>query len=269
MPTRRWLSLMCGLLCLLIPGPISAEELLRYAGATTLQRSFMPEAARTFQADTGVHIQIEGGNTNPGIKALLAGEIDMAGAGRHLTAEEKKQGLVEHFIGWDVLVIVVQRTNPVEKLTIAQLRGIFSGEIKNWKEVGGKDEPIVVVTSPKGSGMRASVQDLVLKEKGFTANEVVSGVVGQADQQVAMFPAAITAVSLSMVDNSRVKTLTVDGVAPTAANVAAGRYLLAKPLALVTRGQPKGQLQRFIEFAISARGQAILAKQFVPAAEKK
>lgn len=267
---RRMMSERCRLLLvvalsfLLIPAGASAEEFLRYAGATTLQRSFMPEAARTFQADTGVRIQIEGGNTNPGIKALLAGEIDMAGAGRHLTAEEKKQGLVEHFIGWDVLAIVVQRSSPLENLTSEQLRGIFSGEIRNWKDVGGKDEPIVVVTSPKGSGMRSSVQDLILKEKAFTANEVVSGVVGQADQQVAMFPAAITAVSLSMVDNTRVKSLSVDGVAPTAANVAAGRYPLAKPLALVTRGQPKGQLQRFIEFAASARGQAIMAKQFVP-----
>jgi len=263
MSERCRLLLVITLSFLLIPALAFAEEVLRYAGATTLQRSFMPEAARTFQADTGVRIQIEGGNTNPGIRALLAGEIDMAGAGRHLTAEEKKQGLVEHFLGWDVLAIVAQRTLPVENLTLEQLRGIFSGEIRNWKEVGGKDEPIVVVTSPKGSGMRSAVQDLILQDKTFTANEVVSGVVGQADQQVAMFPAAITAVSLSMVDNTRVKTLSVNGVDPTAANVAAGRYPLAKPLVLVTRGQPKGQLQRFIELATGPRGEAIIAKQFV------
>lgn len=252
---------------LLIPPPASAEEVLRYAGATTLQRSLMPEAARTFQADTGIRIQIEGGNTNPGIRALLAGEVDMAGAGRHLTAEEKSRGLVEHFIGWDVLAIVVQRTCPVEDLTLEQLRGIFSGEIRNWKDVGGRNEPIVVVTSPRGSGMRNAVQEMILKEKAYTASEVVSGVVSQADQQVSIFQSAITAVSLSMIDNARVKMLTVDGVAPTAANVAAGRYPLAKPLALVTRGQPKGQLQRFIAFATGPRGQTILAKQFVPAAK--
>lgn len=268
MTTRCWLPLLCGLLALLTPGLVGAEELLRYAGATTLQHAFMPEAARTFQSETGVRISIEGGNTNPGIRALLAGEVDIAGAGRHLTAEEKKQGLIEHFLGWDVLAIVVQRTLPVETLTMEQLRDIFSGEIRNWKEVGGKDAPIVVVTSPKGSGMRSAVQDLVLKEKTFTANEVVSGVVGQADQQVGMFPAAITAVSLSMVDNARVKVLKVEGVEPDAANVTAGRYPLAKPLALVTRGQPVGRLQRFIEFATGPRGQAILAKHFVAASGK-
>ncbi len=73
-----------------------------------------------------MYIQIEGGNTNPGIRSLLAGEIDLAGAGRHLIAEEKQRGLVEHFLGWEVLAVVVQRTNPVDALTLAQLRGIFA-----------------------------------------------------------------------------------------------------------------------------------------------
>lgn len=266
---RQFCALLTIVLGLLLSSPpVSAEELLRYAGATTLQRSFMVEAARAFQGETGVRIQVDGGNTNPGLRALLAGEVDMAGAGRHLTAEEKKQGLVEHFLGWDMLAIVVPRTLPVENLTLEQLGDIFSGKIVNWKDVGGKDQPMVVVTSPKGSGMRAAVQDLILKDKAFTPQEVVSGVVGQADQQLTMFPGSITAVSLSMVDNVQAKTLSVNGIAPTAANVAAGRYPLAKPLALVTRGQPKGQLQRFVEFALSPRGQAILAKQFVPATGK-
>ena len=265
---KRSCSLLLMVLASLLP-PLAAgaEELLRYAGATTLQRSYMPEAARIFKSETGVRIQIEGGNTNPGIRALLAKEVDMAGAGRHLTAEEKRQGLVEHFLGWDVLAVVLQRSNPVDALTLAQLRGIFSGEIRNWQELGGKDEPIVVVTSPKGSGMRTAVQELILGEKPFTAAEVISGVVGQADQQVTMFPAGITAISLSMIDNERVKPVLVDGVAPTAANVAAGRYPLAKPLALVTLGQPKGQLERFILFSLGPRGQSVLAKSFVPGAK--
>lgn len=265
---RRQVALLCGLLMLALAVGANAEELLRYAGATTLQHSFMPEAARLFQGETGVRIQIEGGNTNPGIKALLAGEVDMAGAGRHLAAEEKRRGLVEHFLGWDPLAIVVERSLPVDNLSVEQLRGIFSGDIRNWREVGGMDAPIVVVTSPKGSGMRAAVQDLILGEKKFTASEVVTGVVGQSDQQVAIFPAAIAAVSLSMVDHARVKTLRVNGIEPTPANVSAGVYPLAKPLALVTRGQPTGLLQRFIEFAVGPRGQAILGKRFVPAASR-
>jgi len=104
-------------LMLSMVGGVSAEGMLRYAGATTLQRYFMPEVARIFTGETGIKVLIEGGNTGPGISALLNGEVDMAGAGRHLTAAEKSKGLVEHLLGWDVLAIVVHEKNPLESLT--------------------------------------------------------------------------------------------------------------------------------------------------------
>jgi phosphate transport system substrate-binding protein len=145
---------------LFMVGGAWAEGVLRYAGATTLQRFFMPEVGRIFTNDTAIKVNIEGGNTGPGIKALLKGDVDMAGAGRLLTDAEKQQGLVEHFLGWDVLAIVVHEDNPLEDLTPEQLQGIFSGELTNWQQVGGVDKPIVVVTSPKGSGMRNAVKKM-------------------------------------------------------------------------------------------------------------
>lgn len=268
MPNYRWLLPLTVLLCLAVPAAASAEDVLRYAGATTLQRSFMPEVARLFLDQTGVRIQIEGGNTNPGLRALLKGEVEMAGAGRYLTAEEKRQGLVEHFLGWDVLAVVVSQSLPIDSLTRAQLQKIYAGDIVNWKDVGGPDQPIVVVTSPKGSGMRDAVQDLILRERSYTGKEVIAGVVAQADQQVAMFPAAVTAISLSMVDTQRTKTLRIDDVAATKDNVQAGRYPLAKPLTLVTRGRPQGQLARFLELATGERGRAILGRHFAPVAPR-
>ncbi len=245
--------------------PVSAEEILRYAGATTLQRYFMPEAARLFNDETAVRIRIEGGNTDPGIKALLNGEIDMAGSGRLLTAHEKQKGLVEHFLGWDVLAVVLHKQNPVEELNFEQLHGIFSGRLTNWQQVGGIDAPILVVTSPKGSGMRTAVKDLILQGREFLPREVVSAIVAEADQQVGMFPNAITVQSRSMLDAKTVKTIRVAGVEPSAANVAAGRYLLAKPLALITLGQPQGDLARFLALVKSPRGKVILKKYFVAA----
>lgn len=246
-------------------GGVCADESLRYAGATTLQRFFMPEVGRIFTSDTAIKVLIEGGNTGPGIKALLNNEIDMAGAGRLLTEAEKKKGLVEHFLGWDVLAIIVHEQNPVESLTLDQLQGIFSGEITDWQEVGGVAGPIVVVTCPKGSGMRSAVKSSILKEKNYLDREIVSAIVAESDQQVRMFPAGITALSLSMLDAEHVKAIKVDGVEPLSANIAAGRYPLAKPLALVTRGEPQGDLARFIALAKSQQGRAILQKSFVPA----
>ncbi len=248
-----------------LAGGACADELLRYAGATTLQRFFMPGVASIFTNDTAIRVQIEGGNTGPGISALLKGEIDMAGAGRYLTEAERNKGLVEHFLGWDVLTIVVHEQNPVEDLAIDQLQGIFSGAITNWQDVGGNDGPIIVVTSPKGSGMRSAVKKLILKDRDYLSREIVSVVVSQSDQQISMFPVGITALSRSMLDADGVKSITVNGVAPLEANISDGRYPLAKPLTLVTMGEPQGDLGRFIALAKSAQGKAVFQKSFVSA----
>lgn len=253
------------MLLLLVAGNAYAEGTLRYAGATTLQKFFMPEMAGLFSSDTAIKVSIEGGNTGPGIKALLDGEIDVAGAGRLLTEEEKAQGLVEHFLGWDVLSIVLHKTNKVDNLTLEQLQGVFSGEITDWQELGGKPGPVLVVTCPRASGMRSAVQKLILKEKDFLAREVVSAIVAEADQQVSMFSAGITALSKSMVDADNVKTIKVNGVSPTAQHISDGKYPLAKPLALVTMGEPQGDLARFLDLVKSEHGKAILKHSFVPA----
>ena len=253
------------IILLTMTGSACADELLRYAGATTLQRFFMPEVARIFNSETAIRVRIEGGNTGPGIKALLNGDVDMAGAGRLLTEAEKSQGLVEHFLGWDVLTIIVHEQNSLEDLSLDQLQAVFSGSITNWQDVGGKDAPIVVVTCPQGSGMRSAVKKLILKDKDYTSREIVSAIVAESDQQVSMFPVGITALSRSMLDADHVKTITVNGLVPSAASIADGRYPLAKPLTLVTKGEPQGDLARFIALAKSPQGRSILQKSFVPA----
>lgn len=241
-----------------------ADDLLRYAGATTLQRSFMPEVARLFTSETAIKVHIAGGNTGPGIKALLNDEVDMAGAGRLLTKEEKDQGLIEHFLGWDVLVVVVHEQNPLQDLTLDQLQGIFAGTISNWQDVGGDAGPIVVVTCPQGSGMRNAIKKLILKGKDYLSREIVSAIVAESDQQVGMFPVGITVLSRSMLDADHVKTITVDGHGPSAANLSNGLYPLAKPLTLVTKGEPQGDLARFIDLAKSQQGRVVLQKSFIP-----
>jgi phosphate transport system substrate-binding protein len=252
------------MLLLLVAGNAYAEGVLRYAGATTLQKFFMPEVARIFSSDTAIKVSVEGGNTGPGIRALLKGEVDMAGAGRLLTDAEKEQGLVEHFLGWDVLSIVVHKDNLVGDLSVEQLQGIFSGSVADWKEVGGSAGPILVVTCPKASGMRSAVKKLILKDKDFLSREVVSAIVAEADQQVSMFSVGITALSKSMVDAKNVKSIKVNGVTPTAQHISDGKYPLAKPLTLVTMGEPQGDLVRFLDLVKSEQGKAILRGSFVP-----
>lgn len=263
MAIQRKFALLTIVLLMLSAGAW-AEEPLRYAGATTLERFFMPEVSRLFTSETAIRVHIQGGNTGPGIKALLNGDVDMAGAGRMLTEAEKAKGLVEHFLGWDVLAIVVHEQNPLEDLTLEQLQGIFSGSINNWQDVGGNAGPIVVVTCPQGSGMRSTVKTNILKDKSYLSREIVSAIVAEADQQVSMFPTGITALSRSMVDADHVKVIKVDGVVPSPDAISGGRYSLAKPLTLVTKGVPQGDLARFVSLAKSQQGRAILQKSFVP-----
>jgi phosphate transport system substrate-binding protein len=245
-------------------GGALAAEPLRYAGATTLQQYFLPEAAIAFEARGGRPIIVQGGNTDPGLSALAAGKIDLAGAGRYLSSAEKAAGLVETLIGWDALVVVVHAGNPVDTLSRPQLQALFSGEILNWQQLGGADQPVQVVSSPLGSGMRAAALELVLDPLPMTRRELIVARVADGDDQVARYPGGICLLSHSMVQAQGLKVVAVDGVAPSREQVAARRYPLRKPLLLVTRGKPRGAAAEFVEFALSAEGQQLLARHFFP-----
>ncbi|BCR03403.1 phosphate-binding protein [Desulfuromonas versatilis] len=259
----RWIAGLC--LGLALAGATvhaAGPTRLRYAGATTLKRDFMPKAAWAFEARTGVGFTIVGGNTDPGLLALRAGEADVAGAGRFLTPAERAAGLVETLVGWDPLAVVVHETNPLEALSLQQLVGIFSGRIARWSEVGGPDLPILLVVNPEGSGMRAAVEEEVLRGESLGPFQLTTGLVEDGDLQVSQFPLAITILSSSMVDGPRVKILKIDGQSLGSATVTQGKYPLVKPLQLVTLGPPRGTLLDFIEFVQSPEGQAIMERRF-------
>lgn len=261
---RKLFLLLLFLLTLPVPNTFSLIQQLNYAGATTLQLHFMPQAAKLFKNRNGIEFTINGGNTGPGIQALIEGTIDISGAGRFLTAEEKSAGLVEHLIGWDALYVIVHRDNPIETLSRQQLQGIFSGQIQNWQDVGGAERPIMVISSPRGSGMRANVREKVLLSAAITEQEVISPIVHDADRLVAQFPTAISILSASMVDLSMVKVVRVDNVMPSAQSIATGKYAMVKPLLLVTKTSPGEAVKEFIDLAASHEGQQIIAEKFFP-----
>lgn len=238
---------------------------VRYAGATTLQQFFMPEATRLYEKETGVAFRIQGGNTRPGLRALARGEADIAGAGRFLSTAEKGAGLVETLIGWDAMNVILHADNPVSGLSLEQLHGIFAGAIRNWREVGGEDRPILVVSSPPGSGMRVMCDQLILGGKTpLTSKAIIAPLVHDVDQQVAQFPMAIAVLSKSMLDAPGTKVIPVDGKLPEAATLGDGGYPLVKPLLLVTRRDPGRDVAGFIRFALGAKAQEVLGRKFYP-----
>jgi len=254
--------------------PAAAAEELRYIGSSTIGTGVLQAGAtREFTIKTGIRFAaIEQPGSGKGIQSLLEGKTPLAGVSRPLKPEEKKEKLIGTIIGYDAIAVFVHQNNPVQSLTKNQLKGIFTGQIKNWKEVGGLDAPITPNTEIL-TGQRATVemfQEMVLD--GTAYGKGLKELDLPRDQLVdlAADPNGICSVSLGLLTavpleiRREVRVVGVNGVEPTENNVRSGAYLISRPLLLVTKGLPKGAAKEFLSFMLSAEGQAIVAKKFVP-----
>ena len=155
------------LLAAMLLAPSSAPPPVRYGGSSTIAETVLKRGVmEAFTARTGVPLQItDEAGTGRGLEALLEGKLDVAGAGRPLTAAEKRSGLVGALVALDAITVYVHRSNPVKDLTREQLRDVLSGRVSNWKAVGGRDVPIVPMVEPPGSRRAtfALLHELVLE----------------------------------------------------------------------------------------------------------
>jgi phosphate transport system substrate-binding protein len=161
---------------------------------------------------------------------------------------------------------VVHPQNPISDLTAARARAVFAGEIGNWKELGGSDATIRVISREEGSGTRKSFQKLVLGDGKFAANAMFQNSNGTIREAVANDPAAIGYLSIGLVD-TRVRALPYDGVAASNDNVKNGSYPLARPVYFLTKGEPTAAVKAFIEYVLSDASQKLLEKEGLIAAK--
>ena len=238
---------------------------LAYEGSSTMGETIITVMAPGLEAKTGVKIdKVGGAGVDKGIKAVMEGAADVAGVARALTREEKKNKLYAQTIGYDAIAVFVNAKNPVKKLSKAQLKGIFTGKIANWKEVGGANAKIVVVTEAKASGRGTYkvFKEVVLDNTDYgTAKEIEP--VQEGLKYVSTDENAIVAASASL-GIEGVKYVAVNDVEPVAANIKKGSYLLSRPMLLVSKTLPSGDLKKLFEYVISPEGQAIVSKKFVP-----
>ncbi|GAB4390370.1 MAG: hypothetical protein Kow0025_21930 [Thermodesulfovibrionales bacterium] len=238
---------------------------LKWTGCGITKKAFMEELAARYEQKTGTKVVVVGGGATKGITGVAGGEFDMGGTCRHKTAAADEKDAMLHQVAWDALVVIVNEANPVDNVSTAQIKDVLTGKIANWKELGGADEPIkLYVRKGKQSGVGLMAREILFgdpnQEFSPSAEEKKSSGPVEAAISRDRQGVGITGVS-SAKKREYLKVLSVDGVAPTKENIQSGRYPLYRPLYLVTRGEPSGEVKRFVDFARSAEGQAIISSQ--------
>jgi len=229
------------------------------AGSTSMEK-LANAAAEAFMGkypDVQVTPQFTG--SSAGIEALLSKSVDIGNSSRSLKDEEKSKGAVENIVAIDGIAVIVDKANTVANVTKDQLAKIYKGEIKNWKELGGADQPIVVIGREAGSGTRDAFEELLgIKDACKYSNEINS--TGGVYSKVLKTPGSIGYVSLDVLDDT-VNAVSVDNVKPTEENVKSRTYLLSRPFVMATNGEISKQsalVQAFFEYMKSAEGKELI-----------
>jgi phosphate transport system substrate-binding protein len=163
-------------------------------------------------------------------------------------------------IAKDAIAIIVHSKNPVEGLSLVKVRDVFSGKVRNWKELGGHDHPIILVTREEGSGTREALQKLVMGEEEISLEALVQDSNGAIRQVVAGDPSAVGYISLGLI-NEKVKALRISGVEPSVKSIESRRYHLVRPFLFVFNGEPTGEAKSFLDFVMSPEAQRLLSKE--------
>lgn len=235
----------------------SKKHVVTIAGSTSVM-PFTEKLAEYFMLQNpNFIIDVQGGGSTAGIQACLNNTVDIGMSSRKLKQDER---LNEIIICYDGISIVVHPDNPINALTLDQVRAIFSAKIKNWKELGWVNRRIDAITREEGSGTRSSFEDLVMNGEEIDDSIMVQDSNGSVKEIVATDPYAIGYISLGLVDK-RVKALIIDGVVPTVSSIKSGSYKIMRPFLFLTNGDPDDNAREFIEFVLSRQGQDLLRKE--------
>jgi phosphate transport system substrate-binding protein len=250
--------------------------MIQLKGSDTVLNLGQAVSEEAMKSDKKLKIAVTGGGSGTGIAALINKTVDIAQSSRDIKEKEiaqaKSAGVIvkEWTVAYDGITVVVNKKNRVTNLTSAQLRRIFIGEINNWKELGGADKNIVVLSRDSSSGTHVFYKEHILRngnEKGpeeyrkdtlfLPSNQAIV-------TEIEKNEGAIGYIGMGYMD-SKIKALNVDGIEATVANVFSKKYPIARGLYWYTNGEPKGDLKKLVDFMFSKKGQEIVKKEgFVP-----
>ncbi len=244
-----------------------ADPPLSYEGSTVLSKALLPELIAGFERKSGQRFgTVEAHGSSAGFRAVMEGRAALGGVSRSLESAERAARPYYAIVGYDASAIYVHASNPVKGLSRAQLKDVFTGKLTRWSEVGGADAPIELVYV-RGSQNRitiATFADEILERAPLGPGTWCEP--GSCPLYVAEHPNAVTFGSFSF----RVpgtKVLEVEGMLPEPETVRTGEYLLSRPLLLVTKQAPRGNIRAFLDYVMSDDGQRLVARYFFPVRE--
>ena len=285
--------LLSGLLTLVLLaacGGRSAESNLETGGVQTIENKgsdtivnlALAWAEAYADVRPEVRISVTGGGSGTGIAAMINGTVDIANASRKMKPEEieeaRSNGIepVEHVIAGDAIAVVVHPSNPVDGLSITQLSAIFTGQITNWREVGGQDRPIVLLSCESNSGTHVYFLERVVREgikkddRLFSPDTLLMPSSEGISNEIRQNPNAIGYDGLGYVTSDQKTLCVIDKpgdpcVPPTVETVQDSTYPIARPLFMYTTGEPAGAIREYLDWILNLEGQALVRELgFVP-----
>jgi phosphate transport system substrate-binding protein len=244
--------------CNITQGTTNKKHTVTIAGSTSVM-PFTEKLAEHFMVDHPEYvIDVQGGGSTAGVQACMNNTVHIGMSSRQLKEEEMV--LKEIIICYDGISVVVHPKNPIRELTLKQVRDIFNGRTKNWKELGWVDRRIDAVSREEGSGTRGSFEELVMRSEEIDDGIMVQDSNGSVKEVVATDPYAIGYISLGLVDG-RVKGLSIDNIAPNLKNIKNKKYKIIRPFIYLSKGELQEHSKTFVDYVLSKDGQKILIKE--------
>ena len=258
------------------------ENSIQIKGSDTMVNLAQSWAEKYMEENTGDFVAVTGGGSGTGFSSLISGTCDIAMSSRNIKDKEialaKQRGTnpFEIKVALDGLAVVVNPKNPVSKLTIQQLADIFTGKISNWKDAGGVDQEIVILSREVNSGTHVYFKEHVLRrgdvngKEEFAPNALLLSSSQAIADEIIGNPAAIGYYGMGYI-SSKQKAIAVakdeksEYESSNIENVLNGKYPISRPLFMYTNGEPQGLIKKFVDYALSKEGQEIVVKtDFVP-----
>ena len=276
-------ALLIAAFCLAASAPAFAKDgSIQVKGSDTMVNLGQAWAEAYMEKDPGNLVAVTGGGSGTGFASLISGSCDVAMSSRTITPKEIEQSKAKGFepkeikVALDGIAIVINPKNPVSKLTFAQLADVFTGRTTNWKQLGGADENIVLLSREVNSGTHVYFKEHVLRKgdpksrEEFSPSALMLPSSQAIADEVASNPAAIGYYGMGYISPKQ-KTVAVakDEASqyelPNVENVVKGTYPISRPLFLYSKGEPQGAVKKFVDFCLSPAGQEIVKKtDFVP-----